>query len=106
MNENNKEKSSIKTYIQLFLNNVELNIEVTNTLDAKKNFGYVRITDGGINTEPAFWDNLDFFVICDKKEFKKECKKELKEKGYNWKTTYKEIKTLLKRAKKLNIVTE
>lgn len=101
---------NIQTYVQLFLNDVELNISVTNTLDAQKgnlkNFGYFQITDGGVDTKPVFYDNLGFFIFCAKKEFKKGMKKRLEKRGYDWKTTYKEIKTLLKRAKELNLIIE
>jgi hypothetical protein len=100
----------IQTYVQLYLNDIELNISVKRDLDGYKDneplyqSGYFQITDGKIEDKPLFWDNLTFFLECGKKEFKEECKTELKEKGYKWKETYKEIKTLLKQAKKLKLL--
>lgn len=101
-------ESNITTYVQFYLEDVELNISVKNDLsrqeDKLKNFGFIQITDGHIDTEPLFWDNLDFFISAGKKEFKEECKSDLKEKGYKWRKTYKQIKALLKRAEKLNLI--
>lgn len=100
----------ISTYIQLFKDDVELNLGVNEDLTAKdgvlKNWGYIQITDGSLDTKPLFWDNTDFFLNCGKKEFKEDCKEELKERGYDWREIYKTIKTLLKRAKKLKIIVE
>lgn len=102
-------KEKINTCIQLYLNEVELNISVKKDLSCQdgvlKNFGYIKVSTGQIGKEDCFWDNLDFFINCGKKEFKEECKKELQEKGFNHKEIYKTIKQLLKRAKKLNILT-
>jgi hypothetical protein len=103
-------ENKIGTYVRLYLNDIELNINVKEDLgryekdEALHQFGYIEITDGRIEDKPLFYDNLTFFIECDKKEFKKECKTELKEKERNWKEVYKDIKTLLKRAKKLNII--
>ena len=101
---------TITTYVQLYLNDIELNIAVKENLSGYEEheslyrFGHFEIKDGKIGDKPLFWDNLTFFLECDKKEFKEECKKELKEKGYNWKETYTDIKILLKRAKKLKLL--
>lgn len=107
MKNNNKEKD-IQTYIQFYIEDVQLNLCVTKDLKPQegnlKNFGYFEITDGSLETKPLFWDNVDFFLECDKKAFKDECKKELVKAGYDWKEIYKIIKTLLKRAKKLKII--
>lgn len=103
-------KEKRQTYVQLFLEDVELNISVKNDLTLHKDkeplnrFGYIEITNGSLDDEPLFWDNLSFFLECGKKEFKEECGKELQKKGYVWKEIYKQIKTLLKQAKKLNII--
>jgi hypothetical protein len=103
-------ENKISTYVQLYLNDIELTIDVKEDLgryeedEVLHQAGHFQITDGRIEDKPLFWDNLTFFIECGKKEFKAECKTELKEKGYNWKETYKDIKTLLKRAKKLNII--
>jgi hypothetical protein len=99
----------INTTIQLQLNDITLNISVTDKLNKQEgnleNFGFIEITNGSKEDRPLFWDNINFFLRCNKKDFKKECKEELKEKGYNWKESYKEINTLLKRATKLKIIT-
>ena len=102
-------KEKINTCIQLYLNEVELNISVKEDLSCQdgvlKNWGYIEVSTGQTEKENCFWDNLDFFINCGKKEFKEECKKELQEKGFeDWKDIYKKVKTLLKRAKKLNLI--
>jgi hypothetical protein len=103
-------ENKIGTFVRLYLNDIELTINVKEDLcryeedEALHQFGYFEITDGRTEDKPLFWDNLTFFLECGKKEFKKECKEELKEKGYNWKEAYRDIKILLKRAKKLNII--
>ena len=105
-------KDKIYNNIQMFYNNVELNISVRDDLtgydynDPLYNDGFLQITDGTIQDKPVYWDNLNFFINCRKKEFKEECKTELKEKGYNWKEVYKDIKTLLKRAESLKLITK
>jgi len=102
--------SGISSYVQLYLNDIELNIAVKEDLSGYKDFeplyqfGHFQITDGRVEDKPLFWDNLTFFLECGKKEFKEECKKELKEKERNWKETFREIKILLKRAKKLKLL--
>ncbi len=102
--------SGISSHVQLYLNDIELSISVKEDLSGYKDFeplyqfGHFQITDGTIEDKPLFWDGISFFIACGKKEFKKECKKELKEKGYNWKETYRDIKSLLKRAKKLKLL--
>jgi hypothetical protein len=103
-------KKDINTYIQFLLDEVELNISVKEDLSGYKDFeplyqfGYFEITNGSIKDKPLSWDNLTFFISCGKKEFKKECKEGLKEKGLDWRETYKKVKTLLKRAKKLDLL--
>lgn len=107
---NNKEikTQDIQTYIQFYFEDVQLNLCITADLKRQegnlKNFGYFEITDGRLEHKPLFWDNIDFFLECNKSGFKDECKKELVEAGYEWKEIYKIIKTLLKRAKKLKII--
>tara|TARA_R110000782_G_scaffold201763_1_gene290390 strand:+ start:4053 stop:4367 length:315 start_codon:yes stop_codon:yes gene_type:complete len=103
-------KKNIITNVQFFLEDIELTITVKKDFtkyekeEPLKNFGYIQITHGSINDKPIFWDGLNFFLECNKKEFEEECGEDLKRKGYDWKETYKIIKTLLKRAKKLNIL--
>ncbi len=104
-------KDDINTYIQFYLDEVELNISVKDDLtrydenEPLHNFGYIQVSTGHVDNEDCFWDNLNFFILAGKKEFKEECKKELQQKGFkDWKDIYKKIKILLKRAKKLNLI--
>lgn len=98
----------INTYVQFYLDEVELNLAVKKDLTPQdgnlKNFGYFQITNGGIKEKPIFWDGIPWTLEVGRKEFKKEFRKELKEKGLDWRETYKKVKTLLKRAKKLKLV--
>lgn len=95
----------ISINIQFYCKDAELNLSVKDDLSKQdgvlKNFGDIQITDGRLDTKPIFWDNIDFFISCNKKEFKKECKKELKEAGYDWKEYYNIIKSLLDKAKQV-----
>jgi hypothetical protein len=103
-------KDKINTYIQFLLDEVELNIAVKEDLTGYKegeplhNFGYFEIKNGNIGETPIFWDGLEWTFEVGKKEFKKEFSKELQEKGLDWKETYKKVKTLLKRVKKLDLL--
>lgn len=98
----------IQTYVQLFLNDVELNISVTNKLKRQegnlKDFGFIQINNGGRDSETVFWDNLSFFYNVKYKAFKKECGDDLKKISFPPKKTYKTIKKLIKRAKKLDLI--
>lgn len=102
-------KDKIHTEVNLHLDDVTLSISVKENLKKYKeklvNFGYIEVSTGTIGAEECFWDNINFFLNCGKKEFKKECSEELERKGFNWKQTYKTIKKLLKRAEKLNLIT-
>lgn len=99
---------NIRTYVQFFLDEVELNISVTDKLKKQegilKAFGHIQVSSGSINAHECFWDNLHYFQNCDYKEFKEECKKDLDKGDFSVKQTYKTIKKLLKRAEKLNIL--
>ena len=93
------------TIVQLFKNNVNLSVFVNNDLTGNGgNFGFIEIHSGYFKDEPEFWDNIGWYLSCGKKEFKKECKKSLEDKGYNWKETYKDMKELLNRAVELKIL--
>lgn len=102
-------KTKIGTYVQLYLNNVELNISVTEDLKREegnlKNFGWFEISDGTINGETCSWDNLSYFFNLSFKDFKKECGDDFKRCGFGAKKTWKDINRLLKRAIKLNLLT-
>lgn len=66
------------------------------------NFGYIEIIsqDREKSKDPysTFWDNLSFFIESTKAEIKKECKEELKDKGYNNIGVVSSIKRLIKQA--------
>lgn len=102
-------KDKICTSIELYLDNVTLSLSVRESLKKEKgslkNFGYIKVHDGSLDSKEVFWDNINYFLRADKKEFKKECKEDLDKADYNWKETYKTIKKLLKRAEKLNLIT-
>lgn len=101
-------KTKIDTYVQLYLNNIELNISVTKNLkgemDILKNFGWFEISDGTINSETCSWDNLSYFFDLSLENFKKECGEDLKRCDFGAKKVYKDINKLLKRAFKLGIL--
>jgi len=103
------QKNAVQTYVQLFLDDIELNISVTDKLKRQegnlKNFGFIQITDGGKDSETVFWDNLKFFYDIKYKSFKIECGDDLKKINFPPKKTYKTIKKLIKRAKKLDLIT-
>lgn len=99
---------NIQTYVQFYLDEVELNISVTDKLKKQegnlKGFGHIQISSGSIGAHECFWDYIEFFQKCDYKEFKEECKSDLDKGNFPVKQTYKAIKKLLKRAEKLNIL--
>lgn len=101
-------KDKIQTYVQLSKGYVVLNISITDDLKRQKgnlkNFGYFEITDGTINKESIFWDNLTFFLKASEEEVLKEIEKELLENGYKPKKILKQVNRLLKRAKKLKLL--
>src|SRR5690606_2203865 len=97
----------IYTEVQCKVNNVTLNITVTKDLKKEtgnlKNFGYIQIHDGRVDTEGVFWDNLEWLFEINKDK-KKEIKEELKEKGQYYKGVVKDIKRLIERAKELDLL--
>jgi len=97
----------IYTEVQFKVNNVTLNITVTKDLKKEtgnlKNFGYIQIHDGRVDTEGVFWDNLEWLFEINKDK-KKEIKEELKEKGQYYKGVVKDIKRLIERAKELDLL--
>lgn len=103
-----KTKTKINTYVQFYLNNVELNISVTEDLkgeqDRLKNFGWFEISDGTIDGESCSWDNLNFFNGINFEIFKTGCRDDLKRCGFSSKKVYKDVNKLMKRAKKLNLL--
>jgi hypothetical protein len=101
-------KTKISTYVQLFLNSVELNIAVTEDLKGERsnlmNFGWFEISDGTISGETCSWDNLQFFYNLSLKDFKRECGEDLERCEFGAKKIWKDINKLLKRAIKLKLL--
>lgn len=98
-------KSNIGHVVELYVGDVTLNVWVDRKLKADGgNFGGIEIGGWADDKKNCYWDNLDFFLTCTKKEFNKECKKELKEKGFPVRRTRKSIGRLLRRAIKLKIL--
>jgi hypothetical protein len=81
------QKDSVQTYVQLFLDEVELNICVKDDLTYYRkheplyNFGFFQITNGNIEEKPIFWDGIEWTFEVGKKQFKADFKKELEKKG-------------------------
>lgn len=93
--------------IEFYKDNVTLTIYLKEDLTPQfPLFGHVEVHSGALIDESDFWDSLDWSISCNKEEFKKELKKSLEKKGYNWKDTYKDMKYLLNKAKKLNLTSE
>ena len=92
--------------VSIYTDNVELCIYVNKDLGKNSEslahpFGHI---GDSVNYPSKFdWDNLDYFLDYDK-EKQKETKKELKEKGV-WKPGMnREIKALIKEAKRLDLL--
>lgn len=98
---------NIQTSVELHLNNTTLVVSVRDNLKKQKgnlkNFGYIKIHDGRLDTEEVFWDNLKWFFEINKDK-KKEIKEELKDKGQYYKGVIKDIKRLIERAKELDLL--
>lgn len=98
---------NIHTNVEFWLNSTTLSVAVTEDLKKEdgnlKNFGYIKIHDGRLDTEEVFWDNLKWFFEINKDK-KKEIKKELKDKGQYYRGVVKDIKVLIKRAKELDLI--
>ena len=103
-------KEDIQTYVEFYLEPVRLSVYVNNDLTAKtgsgKNLADIVVSSGFLDEEDCFWDNITFFLSADKKKFKKQCKEELEDKGFDWKDTYKKVKILLEKAVELKILSE
>lgn len=88
---------------------VELHISVNKKLKKQKgnliNFGYIDIVKQESNEESVNWDNLEWFFDIDE-EKEKELIDELKEKNLYNKGVIKDIKKLIKKAIKLNLLTK
>ena len=100
--------TKIHTSVELSIDSTTLNISTSDKLKSHKgnlkNFGYIQVTTGTVDEKPVFWDGIDFFLECGKKQFKKECEEDLDKAGFDCDTTYKSIKKLLKRAVKLKLL--
>ena len=87
--------------IQFHCGDVTLSVYVTEHLFSDgKNFGYIEVHDGTLDTKPVFWDNLNYFLDLNK-EKKIEIKTELKENKQFYPGVVSDIKNCVKRAVKL-----
>lgn len=98
---------NIQTSVELHLNNTTLVVSVRGNLKKQKknlkNFGHICIHDGSLDTKDVFWDNLSYFFEIDG-EKRESIKKELKESAQYYKGVVKDIKRLIGRAKKLDLI--
>lgn len=105
-----KESENLGTYVVFYRNDTMLHVSVKKDLTATDgnliNDGYFIFHNGKLDTKELFWDNLSYFIHCSKKQFKKDSKQELEEQDLDWKNCYKDMKHLIKRAKKLNLLTK
>ncbi len=104
-----KKENKVQAYVQLYLNDVELNISVSGKLKRQKgnleNFGFIEVSFGTKDSTVFLGDNLNYFIDCDKESFKIECGHLLKDKDYNVRETFKDVKRLIQKAIKLNLLT-
>lgn len=92
--------------IELYDGEVSLKIWVTPKLKADgQNFGHIEVGGFIDSNKNCFWDALPYFFDISKKEFNRDCGKELEEKGYDKEEVRKAIKKLIKRAFKLKLLT-
>lgn len=103
------EEQDIHYNVVLVKNDTTLSVCTTETLDKQegnlKNFGYISVHNGSIHTKEVCWDNLEYFFKLTKKK-KRSIKKELKEKEQHYKGVVKDIKTLIKRAFELELLSK
>ena len=101
-------KDKIYTEVDFHLDEVNLTVMVNKKGKREegnlKGFGIIKVFDGMNGSETLSWDNLQFFIGADYKTFKAECGEDLVRCGFDCKTKFKEIKRLLRRAEKLNLL--
>ena len=87
-------------------NNVALTVFVNDDFSADgKNFGYIEIHDGSLDSEAVFWDNLGYFFKIGKKK-KKSIKQDLKVDEQFYPGVVGDIKKLIKKAFEIEILTK
>lgn len=108
VNKQQSRKEKIWSTVQLRIDDVTLTIDTDSKLkqrlDVLKNNGYINIHYNSIDQKDIFWDNLEFFISVSFKEFKEVCREDLEKIGYNKKETFKIIKSLIKKAVKLKLL--
>lgn len=94
------------TEVTLRENDTALTVYVNDDFTADgKNFGYIEIHDGSLDSKSIFWDNLPyFFKICKKK--KKSIKQDLKVAEQFYPGVVSDIKKLIKKAFEVEILSE
>lgn len=99
-----KDKREVGLAIQLRTDNVLLTISVQENLKSDKLSGYIEVDNGQRDSYVVFWDNVEFFIKVRKKEFKEECLDDIIKTDLDWKEVYKDLKALIKKAKKLKLI--
>lgn len=99
-------KDKIYQDVVFRLDEVSLTIGVTDKLKKEdSNFGYIEVSNGSLDEKhPCFWDNVSFFIDVSYKVFKEECGEDLEKGEFNKKETFKSVKRLIKKAKKLKLL--
>lgn len=101
----NKNKYMKGIILQLYKDDITLSVWVNDKFKSTGDvFGHIEIGGSLDSDKNCFWDNISFFQYCGRKEFNRECKQELKEKNFDHRQTYKDIKSLIKKAYKLGIL--
>ena len=87
-------------------NNVALTVFVNDDFSADgKNFGYIEIHDGSLDSKAVFWDNLGYFFKIGKKK-KKSIKQDLKVAEQFYPGVVGDIKKLIKKAFEIEILSK
>lgn len=77
--------------------NVSINKDFKTNLGTNlHNWGYIEVSSTSIDEkEQCFWDNMNFFLKAPKNLIKKECKKELIDKGFYYKGFFKDLQNMI-----------
>jgi len=96
----NKKEINMNVILRLCENATTLNLYLNNDLSKREiPFGWFEVEEG--DKTLSTWDNLSWEGLSKKKVFKKEMKKEL---GKKWKQVFEDVRFLLKKAKKLDLL--
>ena len=79
---------------------IKVNINIGNDFKASigtnlENCGYIEVSSTSTDeNEKCFWDNMNFFLKAPKDLIKKDCKKELIDKGLYYKDFFKDLQNV------------